>query len=76
MIIMETIIRKYSYLSDEQLGQIVKLSLKYIDNEEITDNDATKEMRQCFNMFVRKDLDKMLKDRSRMRQKRGVKNES
>lgn len=73
---METIIRKYRYLSDEQLGQIVKLSLKYIDNEEITDDDATKEMRQCFNMFVRKDLDKMLRDRSRMRQKRGVKNES
>lgn len=73
---MENIIRKYSYLSDEQLGQIAKLSLKYIDGEEITENDATKEMRQCFNMFVRKDLDKLLRDRDRMRKKRGVKNES
>lgn len=64
---METILRKYSHLTDEQFGKITKLSLKYIAGEEITD---TTNMGLFFDRYVRKELDQMLKARKRTKERR------
>lgn len=37
---METILREFTFLTDEQFGIITKLCLKYTSEEEINRNDA------------------------------------
>ena len=69
---MKRILRQYALLADEQFGQIAKLCLKYDNNEEITENDAKREVLEFFNTHVRKEIDQLKKDRNR---KRGAKNE-
>lgn len=71
---METILRKFTFLNDEQFGIITKLCLKYSNNEEITRNDATDEMITFFYNFVKKELDTMMKARKRMERRRNNEN--
>lgn len=67
---METILRRFTFLSNEQFGTITKLCLKYSINEEITRNDATDEMLAFFYSYVKKDLDNMIKARKRVERRR------
>lgn len=72
---METILREFTFLTDEQFGIITKLCLKYTAEQEITRNDAPDEMLVFFYNYVKKKLDKMIKARKRM-EKRRAENEN
>lgn len=65
---MEKILRKYKHLSDETFGRICKLAFAFVDGSDTyteeyykTDN-AT---RVLFEMYIKKDLIKMMKQRKR-----------
>lgn len=68
---METVLNRFTFLTDEQFGIIAKLCLKYSKEEEITRDDAPTEMLAFFYNYVKKDLDRMIK--ARKRQRKGVK---
>lgn len=62
---MERILRKYMFLNDTDFGQIVKLAFLYTDNEDIEKANVKAENKHFFNMFVKKELDFMMKQRKR-----------
>lgn len=67
---METILNRFTFLTDEQFGTITKLCLKYSAGTEITRDDATGEMLAFFHTYVKKDLERMIKARNRMNKRR------
>jgi hypothetical protein len=64
---METILRKYTHLTNEQFGHITKLILDYIAGKEVTD---TSNMGLFFDRYIRRELDQMLKARKRTAERR------
>ena len=67
---METILNRFTFLTDEQFGTITKLCLKYSAGKEINRDDAKSEMLAFFHTYVKKDLDRMIKARNRMKKGR------
>ena len=59
---METIIKKYTYLPPEQFGSIVKIIIEYSETGQIKGN--TRDI-AFFKMYIKNDVDKMLKARKR-----------
>ena len=59
---METIIKKYIYLPPEQFGSIVKIIIEYSETGQINGN--TRDI-AFFKMYIKNDVDKMLKARKR-----------
>ena len=64
---MEALLRKYKHLSDGDYGQIIKMILKYLDGETIGENYGDIKNILFFDRYVKKDLDKLIKDRNRKR---------
>ena len=67
---MNKVIKKYSYLKDEQYGQIVKMINRYESGEEISESFGNIENIIFFDRYVKKDVDKVLKERNRKRRQK------
>ncbi len=59
---METIIKKYMYLEPERFGNIVKIIITYSETGQLNGNEDDLAF---FEIYIRKEVDKMLKARKR-----------
>ena len=59
---METILREFRNLPNEQYGKLVKLIFNYVDTKEI---DGDIELVVYFNYYVKNKVDYLLKQRQR-----------
>lgn len=74
---METILKKYRFLSDEQFGKMIKLSISYLCGEELK---GSAEDLAFFEIYFEKDISNIIRNRKKskkyMRKKKGqIKNE-
>lgn len=66
---METILREFRYLDSRQFGEICKLSFAFVENEVLTEEiDIT--TKKFFDLYVKKKLIQMIKQRERNKKQR------
>ena len=68
---METILREFRNLPNEQYGELVKMVFRYIDTNEICGDSK---MTVFFRYYVQKKIDYLLKQRARTKRNMEEKN--
>lgn len=69
---MEAILKKYRFLSDEQFGKMIKLSISYLSGEELK---GSAEDLAFFEIYFKKEISNIIRNRKKskkyMRKKKG-----
>ena len=73
------IFKNYTFLSNEEFGALFKMSIQYLENNSINENEFKKEYVMFFYIHLKKELDFMIKERNRKKkyyERRKINNEN